>query len=438
MGRRRAKRRSTIGSVLRHNREFRALAVANTLSLAGDDLARVALAVVFYERTHSSFMAAFSFALSFLPSLLVGPLLATLGDRFPRRHVMVACDIARTCLVGFGAAALSFGWPSGVALGAVLVAAFFSPPFEASRAALMPHVVSGDDYVAASVATGIAAQVSQIVSYVLGAAAVATVGGDGALLIDGATFAVSAIVLLVYVRSSGGRGADDGDGDGDGGMVTMMIRGARDVWSRPPLRALLTVAAITLAACAVPEALAVVYAAQHGVTGVGQGLLVAAIPIGSAVGGLVLTRVVSPARQPQLIRPLAVAMCVPLLATALPVGPAVVFVLWVLAGMFLSFQFVANAAFVMQTPDYVRSRAIGLAQSVLTFAQAAAMLVGGGLAMSVDARYVVAAASALALVAMVGPLSRWPGGLSVVDSASTDDEADVLAPVTVALPAAQP
>ncbi len=404
--------RVTIGSVLRHNREFRALAIANTLSLAGDDLARVALAIVFLERTHSPFIAAFTFALSYLPALFGGPLLGSLGDRFPRRHVMVVCDVARTCLVGLGAVGLAAGWSPVAPLGLLLLAAFFAPPFEASRAALMPHVVQGRDYMAASTATAIAAQVSQILSYVIGAAAVATIGGDGALLIDASTFAVSALVLMTFVRT--GSDASPVALGAEEGLVAMMISGARDVFSRPMLRALITVGGVTLAACAVAEGLAVVYAQQHGVTGVEQGLIVAAIPIGAAIGGFALTRLVPAASQPRLIRPLAIGVCVPLIATALPVGPTIVFVLWVLVGVLLCFQYVANAAFVLQTPDHLRARAMGLAQGLLTFVQAAAMLVGGAVATRVDPRYVVAGAGALALLVLARPLLRWPSGISVV------------------------
>jgi MFS family permease len=404
--------RVTIGAVLRRNREFRALAIANALSLAGDDLARVALAIVFFQRTHSPFIATFTFALSFLPGLFGGPLLATLGDRFPRRHVMVVCDVARTCLVGFGAVGLAADWSAAVPLGALLVAAFFAPPFEASRAALMPEVVRGADYVAASTATAIASQMSQIVSYVVGAAAVATVGGDGALLIDAWTFAISAIVLMWFVRT--GAPADRDDPAVHRGMVAMMMSGARDILSRPALRSLLTVGSVTLAATAVAEGLAVVYAAQHGLSGTGQGLIVAAIPIGATLGGFVLTRLVVPLRQPSLIRPLAVGVCLPLIATALPVGPPVVFALWVLVGLLLCFQYVANAAFVLHTPDHLRARAMGLAQGLITFVQAAAMLLGGAAATRIDVRYVVAGGGLLALVVMARPLLRWPVGISVV------------------------
>ena len=141
------------------------------------------------------------------------------------------------------------------------------------------------------------------------------------------------------------------------------------------------------------------------------------LPIGAALGGLLITRLVPAPQQPALIKPLALGTCVPLIATALPVGPVVVFLLWVLVGALLSFQFLANAAFVLRTPDYVRARAMGLAQSFLTLAQIVGMLAGGAIATAVDARYVVAGAGALALVGVIVTVLRWPADLTSAPAA---------------------
>jgi MFS family permease len=413
---------------LRRNREFVALTTAYTLSVAGDDLARIALAIVFYERTHSPFVASLTFALSFVPTLLAGPVLATLGDRFPRRDVMVVCDVARTLVVGLGAMALAFQWPIAVPLGLLLVGAFFGPAFEASRAALMPRVVSDDSYVAANVVTHVIGQCTQIAGYVVGGAVVIAVGGDGALLVDAATFAVSAILLVGYVRPGI---PSDGEMPGRGpGLFAMMVRGGRDVLSQPALRGLLLVAGVTVAVAVAPEALAVVYATQHGMSGAVRGAFVAAVPAGTAVGGVVFTRWVPQARRARIIRPLAAALCVVLAATALPVGPAVVLALWFVAGVALAFQFVANATFVMLTPDGLRARAIGLAQAIMMSAQVAAILVAGALATSFDVRYVVAGVAALGLAAMARTLLRWPTALTWTHAAT--DSATPLVPPALA------
>src|SRR5580704_5473884 len=79
--------------------EFRALWLAQLLSVAGDQLAKVALTVLVYDRTHSSLLAAITFAVSFVPAFLGGLTLSGLADRLPRRTVMIACDVIRGVLV---------------------------------------------------------------------------------------------------------------------------------------------------------------------------------------------------------------------------------------------------------------------------------------------------------------------------------------------------
>ncbi|MGP3938076.1 hypothetical protein ACTWPV_49720, partial [Nonomuraea sp. KM88] len=40
------------------------------------------------------------FAMTFVPALVGGPALGWLADRYPRREVTIACDVARTVLIG--------------------------------------------------------------------------------------------------------------------------------------------------------------------------------------------------------------------------------------------------------------------------------------------------------------------------------------------------
>src|SRR5215471_5674614 len=79
--------------------EFRALWLAQLLSVAGDQLARVALTVLVYERTASALLAAVTFVASIIPLFVGGLVLGGLADRFPRRTVMITCDVLRCALV---------------------------------------------------------------------------------------------------------------------------------------------------------------------------------------------------------------------------------------------------------------------------------------------------------------------------------------------------
>ena len=57
-------------------REFRALWGAALLSLIGDQIAIVALTWLVYERTDSPLLSAATYAISFLPWIIGGPLLS--------------------------------------------------------------------------------------------------------------------------------------------------------------------------------------------------------------------------------------------------------------------------------------------------------------------------------------------------------------------------
>lgn len=71
-------------------REFRALFVSRALSTVGDYIARAALVIAVFSETGSTALMGVTFALTTLPDLIGGPVLAGLADRFPRRAVMVA------------------------------------------------------------------------------------------------------------------------------------------------------------------------------------------------------------------------------------------------------------------------------------------------------------------------------------------------------------
>ena len=70
--------------------------------------ARVALSVLVFQRTDSAFLTGLTYALTFVPALVGGILLSGLGDRYPRREVMVAGEYAgRGIQKGVGVSALA-------------------------------------------------------------------------------------------------------------------------------------------------------------------------------------------------------------------------------------------------------------------------------------------------------------------------------------------
>jgi MFS family permease len=377
--------------------EFRALWAAHVLSIVGDQLARVALSVLVYTRTESPLLTALTYALGFLPWLIGGPLLAGLADRYPRRTVMVVSDVVRAALVALMAMPLV---PLPVLLALLFAAELCAPPFASARAALLPQVLDDDQlYVLGSAVNTITWEVAQVVGFVLGGVMVALVSPGGALLLDAATFVVSAAVLAVWVRARPAPEREAG-----AGLAADLGAGARLVFRDPWLRTL-TILAWLCAAYMVPEALAAPIAESAGAGALAVGLLLAANPIGTTIGSVVIGRWVSPERRLRWLIPMAFLCGIPLIACLWHPGLLWVGVLWGISGFFSAYNLAANAAFVRAVPDARRGQAFGIVQGGMAVGQGLGFVIAGAAAERFGLLTVVAAGgvvtSAVALMLSV-------------------------------------
>ncbi|WP_328808563.1 MFS transporter [Nonomuraea montanisoli] len=410
---------ATYGEVLAIG-EFRALWYGQGLSLLGDQLAQVALAVLVYDRTGSPLATAAVYALTYLPSIAGGPLLAGLADRFARRGVMLACDLVRAVLVAVMALP---GMPFAVLCALVFLVVLLGAPFSAARAALLPEVLEGDRYVVGTALQNMTNQAVQMLGFAAGGAVIATLGPYRALALDAATFLGSALILVSGVRRRPSA-APEGDRPS---MWTMTREGARLVFGDKGLRTLVMFAWLC-GFYVLPEGLAAPYAATLATdtlpAPVVTGLLMAAMPTGTVLGAFLFSRFVSPSRRLRLMGWMAVLSCLPLVVSALRPPLVVVLAAWVLSGVGGAYQLAANAAFVQRVPAERRGQAFGLAQSGLMAAQGAGILVGGLAAERLGPELVVALAGVMgvtcaAALAMLWTESRTDGPRRVRASAPT-------------------
>ena len=145
-----------------------------------------------YARSGSAAISAATYALTFLPSLAGGVLLSGLADRYPRRTVMVTCDLIRLgLLVALASASLSTLVIDVVLVLLVLVGA----PFSAASVAVLPEVLPPKHYVAGVSLGVVTSQLAQLLAFAAGGVCVAFLGVRTTLLLDAATFAVSAGLL---------------------------------------------------------------------------------------------------------------------------------------------------------------------------------------------------------------------------------------------------
>ena len=185
--------RAGIRALLSGNPAFGRLWTARLLSFAGDSVGLIALMLYTAEQFGSGLaVALLLIAGDFVPSLL-SPLAGTVSDRFDRRAVMVICELVQGAVVAVIALALP-GLPLLLLLVGVqaCVAAIFQP---ASRSAV-PDLVSDANLERANAAIGFGTNGMDGFAPLAGAALLAWLSVRDLLLVDTATFAISAALLI--------------------------------------------------------------------------------------------------------------------------------------------------------------------------------------------------------------------------------------------------
>lgn len=381
-------------------REYRALWLAQLVSIAGDQFARLAVAVLVYQRTGSSLLAAVAFAVTIIPAFAGGLLLGWVADAYPRRAVMITFDLACCALV------LVMTLP-GLSLWSLLVLlAFVSlalEPFIAARMATNREVLGEKRFQQGTAITISTYQVAQLAGYALGGVVAGTVGPRPALFIDAASFALSALLIRTGVAR---RPAAGGSRQIERPRLT---EGWRLVFASPVARTamgLMWLAAFFNA----PEGVAVPLASSlHGGAAV-AGLLLASMCAGATVGPLVWTGLVS---EPIRMRWTAIAA---LFACAILIGFVAPQLLWTaMVLLFCSAYWTgyiasANGALFEAIPDASRGTASGLVGAGMVAGQGLAILAAGAIALVITPRLVIAIFGIAGTAAAIPLVISWNKG----------------------------
>jgi MFS family permease len=184
------------------NRNFRALWLGQFVSIFGDRLHYLALLALIVERARDPGNPAPELALvpavSFLPTILIGPLAGALVDTWDTRRVLVVSDLLRGVIVLLMIpAALHGGLPAAFALVFLLYLAnsFFLP----ARSAILPDLVAEGELVEANSLATLAGVAATIAGSALGGVLVERTGWRWGFGIDAITYFVS-VVFLAMLR----------------------------------------------------------------------------------------------------------------------------------------------------------------------------------------------------------------------------------------------
>jgi hypothetical protein len=287
--------------------ELRALFIAQLISVSGTSVAAVGLTVLVYDRTTSPVLASLTFSLGFLPYLVVGALLSSIADRVRPRRLVTCCDGASALL------AAGLAWPSmpvPALLGLLFVIGGLSALASGSRATLVRMAVSEAAYVPGRSLMRIAAQLAQLAGNAGAGLLLLIMSPSGALLVNGASFAVSAVTIRFVVGDHDRLGSSGAD------RVAGSLRGARTVLADAALRRLLLLGWLVPMFVVAPEAVAAPYIAAQHVSSSLVGWWLTALPVGIIAGDILGVRFLSPGQQRRLVVPVAAAGFVPYLVFA--------------------------------------------------------------------------------------------------------------------------
>jgi MFS family permease len=221
-----------------------ALYVADTISLAGNAVAQIAIPWFVLATTGSATLTALAVFFNFLPIVLAAFFGGVVVDRLGFRATSIVADLASSATV---AAIPLLDATVGIEIWQlmllVFVGALLDAPGATARAALFPDVVELAE-VRMERASGLRSAIqqgAQLIGAPLGGVLVAVFGGTDALWLDSVSFLVSAgLVAGLIPRPQAGP-----EHEARGRFFTELAEGLAFIWTRPLVRAVVAMVLLT-------------------------------------------------------------------------------------------------------------------------------------------------------------------------------------------------
>ena len=270
--------RRLIELVMRERRA-RAFLLTYAQSSLGTGAAAVALVVLAYDRYRSPWAITLVLLANYLPPGLLGPVFGAAVDRFSRRTCAVVADVIRAA--AFIAIALVGGIEATIVLAFVAGAgtALFSP----SILAALPSLVRREDLPALTSIYGSITDVGRTVGPLIAAIGFPLVGADGLMLINGGTFAISAIVLAVIPFGDAVVASADG---GPTAFLHQVREGLRETMRMPVVRVIVIASTAIILFAAMVNVAELLIARELGAGASGFAILLTAQGVGVVAGSL--------------------------------------------------------------------------------------------------------------------------------------------------------
>jgi MFS family permease len=379
----------------------RRLALGRLISRTGTFAGGIALAFTIYEETGSAAWIAATMVLTWGIAGLLGPLAGAIGDRFDRRRVMIASDVASgSCW----AVMALFDQPAAL-LGIGFLASVSEAPFFPASAAAIPNVAGRDNLSWANSLVAVGSNIGLTIGPLLGGVLVATLDPALAFVVNAASFAVSAL-LVVSVR---GNFADPERNADDEEVHRGFVAGVRFIGRDRVLRTMTASWFAFILGMAMTIVADPVLADEFGTGSFGYGVLTATWGCGTIVGSFLGRRVTEKSEGWVMF---VFSGLVSLTAFGVAVSPWFWLVLvWLaLFGILDGPTLVAEQNLTQRrSPDVVRSRVFGASEAIQHVAMLIALVLAGFVVPAVGPRgaYLIGGITGAVGTAILLPLVRW-------------------------------
>jgi predicted MFS family arabinose efflux permease len=382
-------------SLLRRNRDFRALFFASVISLGGDWFLWVAINGLIFAETGEALYVGLAILAQEFAFFLASPVGGVLADRLDRRKLMIVCDLARALIcVAFLLVGRDTLWLAYVLLPLL---ASFAAPFDPAFSAATPNVVDPDDLPAANALNGSLWGTMLAVGAGLGGIVSAAFGADTAFLVDAASFLVSALLLSSIRRRFSESAGESTEHPG-------AIEATRETWrfARRDHRVLSLLAVkFGFGAAAGLLALIPVMAIDVFASGnVGFGILMAARGVGALIGPFLGHRIAGPGHR-RLFPAIGLSLAVFGLGyMALGVAPSLALAAVTICVAHLgggSQWMLSTYGLQVLVPDHIRGRIFGFDYMLITLSLSVSAVVASAVADRIGAPITVTILGGVAL-----------------------------------------
>ena len=370
----------------------RRLALARLISITGGAAAFAALNFTVYERTGSAAWLSASLLLTFGVAGVFAPLGGVLGDRFDRRKVMIASDLAGAACY----AAMAFVHEPWLLIAVGFVAAVVETPFWSASAAAVPNLVGEDELAWANGLLQLGGNAGIMLGPALGGALLAAIGPETVFAANAFSFVVSAAIVLT-VRGRFAEERTEKDEHEHKGMRAGFVFVARD----RVLRTIVIAWVVLVFGIGLAMVADVPLAELFGSGSTGYGLMIGAFGAGSVLGSLAGRKLTERTEARALVIGTAMIGATTLAIALSPWFPPILALL-LLCGSADALVMVADRSIQQRrTPDAVRSRVSSASEAMVDVALSVGFVLGGPAVAALGPRGVYALGGTIGLVGAV-------------------------------------